>query len=126
MSLLRTTATPNHGLQRTAPRTLKTDALTIHLHDWLILDALSDDYESVEQIADLVQPDWPLPDPLEIIDRLERLYSEGHVFLTLDAIFVRTEIVREIDHADSRSFWFGRTPTGDALWQQHAADFGHD
>ncbi len=105
---------------------METDAKKIPLHDWLILDALSDDYESVEQITDLVQPDWPSPDPLEIIDRLERLYSAGHVFLNLDATFNRAEMVREIDQTDSRRFWFGRTPTGDALWQRHAADFGYE
>ena len=105
---------------------MKTDAQAFPLHDWLILDSLSDDYESVEQIAELVQTDWPSPDPLEIIDRLERLYFAGHVFLTLDATFDRTELVREIDQTRDRRFWFGRTSTGDELWQQHAADFGHD
>lgn len=103
-----------------------TDAQSIDLHDWLIFDALSDDYESVEQIANLVQPDWPSPDPLEIIDRLERLYAAGHVFLTLDATFDRAEMVREINQTRDRRFWFGRTATGDALWQQHAADFGYE
>ena len=105
---------------------MRTDALTLERNDWLILNALSDDYESVEQIASLVRDDWPSAPPLEIIDRLERLYSAGHVFLTLDATFDRAAMVREIDQSDDRRFWFGRTPTGDALWQQHAKDFGRD
>lgn len=105
---------------------MESDAQTIPLHDWLILDALSDDYESVEQIAVLVQPDWQSPNPLEIIDRLERLYSAGHVFLTLDATFDSAEMVREIDQTRDRRFWFGRTSTGDALWQQHAVDFSYE
>jgi hypothetical protein len=103
-----------------------TDAQSIELHDWLILDALSDDYESVEQIIQLVHDDWPSPPPLEIIDRLERLYSAGHVFLTLDATFDRAEMVREIGWTRSQRFWSGRTQTGDAPWQQHAADFGYE
>lgn len=105
---------------------METDAQIISLHEWLILDALSDDYESVEQIVDLVQPNWPSPNPLEIIDCLDRLYSAGHVFLTLDATFDRAQIVREIDHTDSRHFWFGRTLTGDTLWQRHATDYGYE
>jgi hypothetical protein len=108
------------------PRILNTDAPTIALHDWLILDALSDDYESVEQIAKHVQPDWQSPDPLEIIERLEHLHSAGLVFLTLDATFDGAEMVREISQTSSRRFWFGRTPTGDALWQRQAADFGYE
>jgi hypothetical protein len=98
----------------------------MELHDWHILHALSDDYESVEQIINLVDDVWPTVTPLEVIDRLERLYSAGHVFLTLDATFDRAEMIREIDQTDSRRFWFGRTPSGDALWQQHAAEFGYD
>jgi hypothetical protein len=97
----------------------------MELNDWLILDALSDDYESVEQIAQLVDDEWPSAAPMEIIDRLERLYKAGYVFLTLDAIFDRAELVREIDQTRERRFWFGRTPSGDAFWRQHAADFGY-
>ena len=98
----------------------------IELKDWLILDALSDDYESVEQMSEMVQPEWASPDPLEIIDRLERLYAAGHVFLTLGETFNRAEMVREIDQTRERRFWFGRTPTGDALWQQHKTTFGYE
>ena len=105
---------------------METNAQTLERNDWLILNALSDDYESVEQITSLVRDDWPSAPPLEIIDRLERLYAAGHVLLILDATFDRAEMVREIDQTDDRRFWFGRTPTGDALWQQHATDFGHE
>jgi len=103
-----------------------TDAQSIELHDWLILDALSDDYESVEQIIQLVHNAWPQASPLEIIDRLERLYAAGHIYLTLGVTFDRAEIVREIDQTDDRRFWFDRTPSGNALWQQHAAEFGYE
>jgi hypothetical protein len=92
-------------------------------HDWEILDALSDDYESVEQIANLVRAVWPSVTPLEIIDRLERLYGAGYVSLTLDATFNRAEMIREIDQTSDRRFWFGRTASGDALWEKHAKDF---
>jgi hypothetical protein len=94
-------------------------------YDWLILNALSDDYESVEQIVKLVnmpEEAWPDVTPLAVIDRVERLYRAGHLFLTLDAKFDRDAIVREIDQTSDRKFWFGRTPSGDALWEKHSAE----
>ena len=102
---------------------VSTNTPDINRHDWLILDALSDDYESVEQIAQLVQPEWTSPDSLEIIDRLERLYSAGHVFLTLDSTFDRAAMIREIAETRDRKFWFGRTPSGHALWQKHSGGY---
>lgn len=106
-------------------RSVVTDAQPLERNDWLILDALSDDYESVEQITSLLRDHWPSAAALEIIDRLERLHAAGHVFLTLNATFDRAEMIREINQTDDRRYWFGRTPTGDALWQQYSAEFGH-
>jgi hypothetical protein len=103
-----------------------TDAKTLERNDWLILNALSDDYGSVEHITALVCDDWPSAPPLEIIGRLERLYAAGHVFLTIDGTYERPGMIREAGQTNDRRFWFGRTPTGDALWQQHAADFGYE
>jgi hypothetical protein len=104
----------------------KQHSALIDRNDWLILDALSDDYESVEQIVKLVNaPEemWPEVTSLEVIDRLERLYRAGHVFLTLDANFDRDAMIREIDQTRDRKFWFGRTPSGDALWQKYSAGY---
>ena len=83
---------------------------SIDRYDWLILDALSDDYESVEQIVNLVNsPEDASPEvtPLAVIDRVERLYHAGHLFLTLDAKFDRNAMIREIDQTRDRKFWFG-------------------
>jgi hypothetical protein len=92
---------------------------TIDRYDWLVLDALSDDYESVEQIVNLVNS--PEVTPLAVIDRIERLYHAGHLFLTLDAKFDRDAMVRAIDQTRDRKFWFGRTPSGGALWREYSA-----
>src|SRR3954447_6622737 len=97
---------------------------SIDRYDWLILDALCDDYESVEQIVNLVnspEDAWPEVTPLAVIDRVERLYHVGHLFLTLDAKFDRGAMISEIDQTRDRKFWFGRTPSGDALWRQYSA-----
>jgi hypothetical protein len=107
-------------------RIVKPDAAQIDRPDWLILDALSDDYESVEQIVQLVNAPteaWAEVTPLEVIDRLERLYNAGHVFLILDAKFDRDAMIREIEQTQDRKFWFGRTPSGDALWKKRSVDF---
>ena len=66
---------------------------------------------------------WPEVKPLEIIDRVERLCRAGHLFLTLDAKFDRDAMIREIDQTKDRKFWFGRTPSGDALWQKYSAQY---
>ena len=108
---------------------METKPASIDGRDWLILNALSDDYESVEQIVQLVNTPtqaWPGVTPLEVIDRLESLYHAGHVFLTLNAKFDKQEMIREIDQTQTRRFWFGRTPSGDALWERHSAEYCPD
>ena len=99
---------------------------SIDQHDWFILNALSDDYESVEQILQIVNtPEevWPQVTHLEIIDRVERLYLAGHLFLNLNAKFDRDAMIREIDQTSDRGFWFGRTASGDALWHELATKY---
>ena len=77
----------------------------------------------MEQITSLVRDVWPSVTQLEIIDRLERLYGAGYVTLTLGAAFDRAEMIREIDRTSDRRFWFGRTASGDALWEKQAQEF---
>jgi hypothetical protein len=106
--------------------TVEPTPASIDRHDWLILNALSDDYESVEQIVKLVntpEQDWPEVTPLKVIDRVERLFHAGYLFLTFDAKFDRDAIVQEIDQTLDRKFWFGRTPSGEALWQKYSAEY---
>ena len=108
------------------PHTVEPSPGSIDRHDWLILNALSDDYESIEQILQLVntpEQEWPEVTPLEVIDRVERLFHAGHLFLTLDAKFDRDAIIREIDQTSDHKFWFGRTASGDTLWRKHADEY---
>ena len=56
-------------------RTVEAKPAPIDRNDWLILNALSDDYESVEQILWLVNTPteaWPEVTPMAVIDRLEQ------------------------------------------------------
>jgi hypothetical protein len=107
-------------------RNSKKTKQTLDLHDWIILDALAEDYESVEAIIQISQEDWPSAPLLEVIDRLECLCSAGYVFLTLGEVFNRDELIREIDQTDDRRFWFGRTPSGTKIWAEQASGFGYE
>ena len=89
--------------------------------DWEILDALSDDYESVEQIQKLIRPTTLSQE--EIIQRLEQLHSENYVFLILNRTFDRAALIREIGETKDRKYWFGRTEKGYLAWQRLTQGF---
>jgi hypothetical protein len=75
--------------------------------DWLILDAFSDDVESTEQIADLVQPDDPAADMTLIASRLAGLLARGLVY-----------------DAHPPGGWYGMTEVGCQFWERLATTFG--
>jgi len=87
----------------------------IDAQDWLILDALADAYESVEQIQSLIKPVELSQE--QIIDRLQRLHSDNFIFLILNQIFDRQLLLDEIDKTKDRKFWFGRTENGYRAWE---------
>lgn len=78
--------------------------------DFEILDALSDDYESVEQIHQSIT--WCCVAQEEIISRLERLHAEGYVTLMGDKLFDREAMLKEISETKDRAFWFSLTAKG--------------
>ena len=82
--------------------------------DWAILDSLSDDYESVDQIqgySEILDISKE-----EIIDRLEILHSNNYVFLLINQKFDKKELISEIHGTKQRKFWFGRTENGYKVW----------
>jgi hypothetical protein len=87
----------------------------IDAQDWIILDALADDFESAEQIQSLIRP-LELSQE-QVIDRLQRLHSDNFIFLILNQIFDRQSLLDEIDKTKDRKFWFGRTENGYKAWQ---------
>ena len=89
--------------------------------DWEILNALSDDYESFEQIQGIIDSCGPRPcyEKEKILDRLERLHSANYVFLINNQTFQRKELNKEIEgKTKNRSFWFGRTESGYLAWEE--------
>ena len=94
--------------------------------DWEILNALSDDYESIEQIKDMIEShDSGLSNgKKEILDRLEHLQATNYVFLINNQTFEKEKLKQEIEgQTDSRPFWFGRTENGYLAWQERATDY---
>ena len=88
--------------------------------DWEILDALSDDYESIEQLHSLITTlgNSFSCTPHEILDRLQWLHEYNYVFLTLNKTFDRAKLLDEIEgRTDCRPYWFGRTENGYKAWE---------
>jgi hypothetical protein len=92
--------------------------------DWEVLNALSDDYESVEQIVSLINgfnKDLVVG-PDNVIDSLEWLHQNNLVFLTLNKSFDRAKLESEITNS-LREYWFGRTEEGLREWERHSDTF---
>ena len=76
--------------------------------DWLILDALSDDIESAEQISDMVRSGEPAADTTLVASRLAGLLTRGLVY-----------------DAHPPDGWYGMTESGCEIWERWATTFGH-
>jgi hypothetical protein len=88
--------------------------------DWEILDALADDYESIEQIESLINDTSDISTTKELIlDRIEYLHRHYYVFLLGNRIFDREDLEEEISgRTQNRYYWFGRTENGYLAWQE--------
>jgi hypothetical protein len=96
--------------------------------DWAILDALADDYESIEQIESLVAEYFTAsPTRLEILNRLEYLHHRNYTFLILNQIFDRQKLIEEIEEkTKNRPYWLGRTENGYLAWKELADKFNEN
>ena len=58
--------------------------------DWAILDALADDYESINEIhAIVISSTAPAQTKADILNRVEKLFQDHFIFLTLNLDFTR-------------------------------------
>jgi len=87
---------------------------------WHILNALADDWESPEQIANHFRDYVRSPiAPQALADLLEELFTRNYLFLTLNTPFDKAAILAELQgETTDRRFWFGRTELGYVAWQQ--------
>lgn len=84
--------------------------------DWLILDALADDYESMNQIYPIEE--CPQMSREGIVDRVYDLYQKGFICLIdKDKKFIIEEIKVEPEGYLDTKFWFGMTEAGAAVWE---------
>jgi hypothetical protein len=90
--------------------------------DWEILDALSDDYECVEHIEQLINDFSGIStNQWEVLDRLEYLHQHHYVFLLLNEVFDKAKIGDEIrGRTQNKHYWFGRTEAGYSAWKELA------
>ena len=90
--------------------------------DWLILNELSDDFESMTQIYPLEQ--CSKTKRSAIIDRIELLLQKGLIKLANDIVFVKEMLLAEPEEYYDTDFWFGLTERGAEEWEKHAKKFG--
>jgi hypothetical protein len=95
--------------------------------DWEILNALADDYESIEQIESLINDLSGISTNKEqILDRLEYLHWNCYVFLIMNKTFERAKLEDEIrERTQARYYWFGRTEKGYLAWQELTEGYLH-
>ncbi|HBC87378.1 MAG TPA: hypothetical protein DCZ94_10520 [Lentisphaeria bacterium] len=89
--------------------------------DWLILNELSDDFESMNQI-------YPLEKAMQakrrdIIDRIEILIQKGLIKLLNDVDFDKETLLAEPENYPGTEFWFGLTEKGAGAFEKHAKKF---
>lgn len=87
--------------------------------DWAILNALSDDYESIGLIYEDVLSTTNLkPSPIDVLDRITYMYQQQYIFLTQGQEYSKGKLKEEIENrTNDRKYWFGRTDSGSKAWQ---------
>ncbi len=90
--------------------------------DWEILDALSDDYECIEHVTQLINDFSDMSiNQSDVLDRLEYLHQHHYVFLLLNEVFDKAKMSEEIlGRTQNRRYWFGRTEAGYSAWKEFA------
>lgn len=93
--------------------------------DWLILDVLSDDWETMTQIYPMVLHEASAVSREEIIDRIEALYQKDFVQIQKDVVFDKQKILSELpEDYYTTNFWFGLTEKGVVEWEENSERFG--
>jgi hypothetical protein len=82
---------------------------------WHILNAMADDWESLEQIHPSVNRDTGPVSREVIIEHLEDLKKERLVQIMDDKDFNGIEILK-----DPIEYWFGMTESGRSLWNSES------
>ena len=95
---------------------------------WHIFDAMADDWESPEQIANHFRDHVGTAiAPETLADVLEELFRREYLFLTMNTQFDKHAILAELrGETTDRRFWFGRTELGYVAWEQLQDRFGDD
>lgn len=90
--------------------------------DWEILEAVSNEFESLTQIYPMVNEALDV-ERVDIIDRMESLLQRGLIKLSKNIEFNKETLLDEPDVYYDTEFWFGLTEQGAEAWEQHAKEF---
>lgn len=89
--------------------------------DWVILDVLHFDHESIQQIHPLEE--YPEISRDEIIDRLYNMFENGYVCFANDETFTIEQIKNEQVNCVCSDFWYGMTEKGCEFWEENAEKY---
>jgi hypothetical protein len=87
----------------------------IDIISWHILNAMADDWESLEQIHPSVNRDAVPVSKEIIVAHLEDLKKNGLIQIMDNKEFNRMEILK-----DPIEYWFGMTKSGRSLWDSES------
>jgi hypothetical protein len=93
--------------------------------DWLILDATSDDFESLVQIMPNVREDLPHASDTEIARSVLQLLEAG-LLRQLEAAAISLDDLMSSPQHPAAPYWFGMTERGADAWEQSASQFGEE
>lgn len=92
--------------------------------DWEILNSLTDDYESFEQIRFWVLKEKQLTDE-EIKNRIIRLLNQGFLYIYFDetGLVMEDKKCRNVNKLSWKDTWLGLTQKGVNFWEEKAEEF---
>ena len=89
--------------------------------DWVILDCLADDFESIQQIYPMIKKENISIE--EAINRLISLYQNGYVCLNENDTLNIEALSQDIEKCDFPRFQFGLTNEGEKYREDNALKF---
>ena len=88
---------------------------------WYVLDAMADDWESLDQIVPHIERELAPVDRTEVARILLRLLGRGLIEEMGHDPVTREKLLR-----DSVEYWFAMTPQGRQVWETESAKHRND
>lgn len=92
--------------------------------DWLILDELSDDYETFERIDNNISRELNGLKVVEIAVCVKELYDKGYIEILDENGFKARNIDKNMLYINANKLWCGLALKGAEYWEQNAQKYG--